>query len=257
MNTVLDGLIIIDHKGAIQSFNPSAERIFGYAAGEVIGKNVRMLMPEPYHCGHDGYLKNYLDTGDKKVIGIGREVSGRRKDGSDFPMELGVNEMQLAGERMFVGTVRDITERKQAEKEIRQHLAALKHSNQELALSEERYEMAVLGMSVGLWDWNIQTNELYWSKQFKDMLGIDALDIKPCYNEFADRLHPDDKDATLKSFSATWSIIRLIVRNAGCGATTETMYGFMPAGRRNGMRPASRFAWWAPQTISASAKNWR
>jgi len=120
MNTVLDGLIIIDEKGSVQSFNPSAERIFGYTPGEVIGQNVKMLMPEPYHAGHDGYLHNYLTTGDKKVIGIGREVSGKRKDGSVFPMELGVNEMRLDGARMFVGTVRDISERKEAERQLKE-----------------------------------------------------------------------------------------------------------------------------------------
>lgn len=117
MDTVLDGLISIDEKGTIQSFNASATRIFGYQPEEVIGKNVNMLMPEPYHAGHDGYLKNYLTTGEKKVIGIGREVSGKRKDESVFPMELGINEMRLDGARMFVGTVRDISVRKEMEAE--------------------------------------------------------------------------------------------------------------------------------------------
>ncbi len=112
INTVLDGLIIIDDKGSMQSFNPAAELIFGYHPDEVIGQNVKMLMPEPYHSEHDGYLSNYLNTGEKKVIGIGREVSGKRKDGSVFPMELSVNGMQIDGEHMFVGMVRDLTEKK-------------------------------------------------------------------------------------------------------------------------------------------------
>ncbi len=132
MNTVLDGLITIDEKGIVQTFNPASVRIFGYQPEEVIGHNVKMLMPEPYHSRHDGYLKNYLSTGEKKVIGIGREVSGRRKDGSIFPMDLGINEMNVAGRRMFVGTVRDISERKKAEQEIQQYVSALKRSNQEL-----------------------------------------------------------------------------------------------------------------------------
>lgn len=132
MNTVLDGLIIIDSHGIIQSFNQAAVRIFGYAPEEVIGQNVKILMPNPYRDGHDGYLKNYLDTGDKKVIGIGREVEAQRKDGSIFSMELGVNEMSLRGQRMFVGTIRDITERKQAETEIEDYVEKLKCSNQEL-----------------------------------------------------------------------------------------------------------------------------
>jgi two-component system, LuxR family, sensor kinase FixL len=115
METVLDGLIIIDSDGLIQTFNLAAEKIFGYTPEEVIGRNVNMLMPEPYHSQHDGYLSHYLKTGEKKVIGIGREVSGRRKNGSVFPMELGINEMPVGGSRMFVGTIRDITERKEAE----------------------------------------------------------------------------------------------------------------------------------------------
>lgn len=132
MNTVLDGLITIDSQGYIQSFNPAAVRIFGYQPGDVIGKNVKMLMPDPYHSGHDGYIRNYLETGERKVIGIGREVAAKRKDGSIFPMELGINEMNVNGDRMFVGTIRDITERKKAEAEIADYLKKLKRSNQEL-----------------------------------------------------------------------------------------------------------------------------
>lgn len=132
MNTVLDGLVTIDQLGTIRSFNPSSVRIFGYQPEEVVGHNVRMLMPEPYHSEHDGYLRHYMTTGEKKVIGIGREVAARRKDGSVFPMELGINEMWLDGERMFVGTIRDISERKDAEAAIHDYVERLKRSNQEL-----------------------------------------------------------------------------------------------------------------------------
>lgn len=125
LNTVIDGIITIDHHGNIQSFNRSAERIFGYRPDEVIGKNVKMLMPDPYHSEHDGYLKNYQETGDKKVIGKGREVEAQRKDGSIFSMELGVNEMAVSGEKMFVGTIRDISDRKQAEQALRDNQAKL------------------------------------------------------------------------------------------------------------------------------------
>jgi len=118
LNTVLDGIITIDHKGTIQGLNPSATRIFGYMPEEIIGQNVKMLMPEPYKSEHDQYLKNYLDGGQGKIIGIGREVEAKRKEGTVFPMELAVSEMQISGERMFVGTIRDITSRRQAENEI-------------------------------------------------------------------------------------------------------------------------------------------
>ncbi|WP_018693783.1 sensor histidine kinase [Algicola sagamiensis] len=125
MDTVLDGFIIIDDMGVIQSFNQSAVKAFGYQAEEVIGKNVSMLMPEPYRVEHDQYLANYKDTGLKKIIGIGREIIAQRKDGSCYPMELAVNEMQLDGQRYFVGTIRDISERENLIKE-------LKRSNEDL-----------------------------------------------------------------------------------------------------------------------------
>lgn len=125
LNTVIDGIITIDNKGLIQSFNPSAERIFGYSANEVMGKNVKMLMPAPYHDGHDGYLQNYFATGDKKVMGKGRQVEAQRKDGSTFAMELGVNEMKINNETMFVGTIRDISDRKFAEQALKENQAKL------------------------------------------------------------------------------------------------------------------------------------
>ena len=125
LNTVIDGIITIDHLGTIHSFNRSAERIFGYTPEEVIGHNVKMLMPDPYHREHDSYLKNYQDTGEEKIIGKGREVKAQRKNGSIFSMELGVNEMAVSGERMFVGTIRDISDRKKAEEELRDNQAKL------------------------------------------------------------------------------------------------------------------------------------
>ena len=118
VDTVVDGIILIDAKGAIWDFNPIAERIFGYSAREVIGQNVKRLMPEPYHSEHDGYIAHFLHTGEKRIIGIGREARGRRKDGSEFPMELAVSEMRLGERVMFTGIVRDITERKLAEEEL-------------------------------------------------------------------------------------------------------------------------------------------
>jgi two-component system CheB/CheR fusion protein len=118
LETAVEGIITIDERGAIESLNPSAEKMFGYSTREAIGKNVKLLMPEPFQHEHDGYLKNYRQTGHAKIIGIGREVMGRRKDGTIFPMDLSVSEVKLANRRMFTGFVRDITERKQLEKEI-------------------------------------------------------------------------------------------------------------------------------------------
>ncbi|MDP2963264.1 MAG: PAS domain S-box protein [Sulfurimicrobium sp.] len=127
VDTIVDGIIVIDAKGSIQTLNPAAVRLFGYAPDEVQGKNVKMLMPEPYAHEHDGYLHNYLSTGKKKIIGIGREVTGLRKDGSTFPMELSVSEMEVDGERLFNGIVRDITERKKTERLKSEFVSTVSH----------------------------------------------------------------------------------------------------------------------------------
>jgi two-component system sensor kinase FixL len=107
--TAVDGIVVIDARGAVQLYNSACERLFGYAANEVIGRNVNMLMPEPYRHEHDGYLASYKKSGDKKIIGIGREVSGRRKDGSVFPMYLSVGEGHTNEQRFFVGIIHDLT----------------------------------------------------------------------------------------------------------------------------------------------------
>lgn len=117
VDNVVDGLITINERGAIESFNPACENIFGYRAEEVLGQNIKILMPEPYHSEHDGYLSHYAATGNPHIIGTsGREVRGRRKDGSIFPMDLSVSAFQLKDGQHFSGVVRDITERKEAEK---------------------------------------------------------------------------------------------------------------------------------------------
>ena len=115
METVIDGLITIDEQGVVNSFNRAAEKIFGYRPEEVIGENIKILMPEPYHSSHGDFLANYRRTGEAKVIGVGREVVGMRKDGTTLPIELGVSETWVGRRRMFVGTVRDITDRKERE----------------------------------------------------------------------------------------------------------------------------------------------
>jgi PAS domain S-box-containing protein len=118
VNTAVDGIVTIDEKGIVESVNPAAERLFGYSVDEVIGQNISMLMPNPYKREHDGYLANYLRTSTAKIIGIGREVVGLRKDGATFPMDLAVSEFCIGERRMFTGIVRDISKRKELESEV-------------------------------------------------------------------------------------------------------------------------------------------
>jgi len=128
----IDGIISIDQQGIVQSYNSACEKLFAYPANEVIGQNIKMLMPPPFHQEHDGYLSAYKHTGEKKVIGIGRQVKGQRKDGSIFPMELGVSEFYASGQKFFTGVVRDITERVKHEEERESLINALTRSNEEL-----------------------------------------------------------------------------------------------------------------------------
>lgn len=126
IETAVDGIMIIDQAGIIRLYNPACERLFGYGADEVLGRNVKVLMPEPYHSEHDDYIRRYLRTGEKRIIGIGREVQGRRKDGSTFPMHLSVGEGEENGERFFVGIVHDMTGQRQADAVLQQREAHLR-----------------------------------------------------------------------------------------------------------------------------------
>jgi two-component system sensor kinase FixL len=133
LDTVLDATIVSKKDGTIISFNAAAVRQFGYTPEEVIGENLRMLMPEPYHHEHDGYLERYLRTGEKRIIGRDRVVVGKRKDGSTFPMKLAVGETRSSGETFFTGFVRDLTERAESAarlQEIQGELARLARLNE-------------------------------------------------------------------------------------------------------------------------------
>lgn len=134
VETAVDGIITIHADGVIDSVNPAAERIFRYAAGELIGQNVSMLMPEPYRSEHDGYVARFLATGESRIIGVGREVMGRRKDGSVFPMHLSVGEMRVGGRPMFTGIVHDVTERRRIEDELARIEARTRALAQEAAV---------------------------------------------------------------------------------------------------------------------------
>jgi two-component system, LuxR family, sensor kinase FixL len=136
LETSPDGLITIDENGMVQSFNPAAERMFGHHAAEVIGQNVSCLMPSPYRDEHDGYLERFLRTGERRIIGIGREVLGQRKDGAIFPMELAVGEVRAEGQRLFAGFVRDVSARQRAEHRVQELQSELIHVSRLSAMGE-------------------------------------------------------------------------------------------------------------------------
>jgi len=139
-DNILEAIITIDEKGRIASVNSVAERIFGWSEHEIIGQNINMLMPEPYHSEHDGYLANYMGGGEPKIIGREHEVSAKRKNGSIFPITLGISDVRLENQRMFIGVIRDISERKRAEKELAESAQKLQtyfdqtQSEQQLAM---------------------------------------------------------------------------------------------------------------------------
>jgi two-component system sensor kinase FixL len=136
LETIPDAMVVIDAQGLIQSFSTAAERLFGYTSDEVQGRNVNMLMPSPYREAHDGYLARYFATGERRIIGIGRVVVGRRKDGGTFPMELSVGEVSREGHRLFTGFIRDLTERQETEARLQDLQTELLHVSRLSAMGQ-------------------------------------------------------------------------------------------------------------------------
>ena len=136
LDTVPDAMIVIDERGVVQSFSTAAERLFGYAPDEVIGNNIKMLMPTPYRENHDAYINRYLQTGERRIIGIGRVVVGERKGGATFPMELAVGEMKSGNRRFFTGFIRDLTERQKTEARLQELQSELVHISRLTAMGE-------------------------------------------------------------------------------------------------------------------------
>lgn len=177
IDTVVDGIITIDAHGNIQTVNPTAERLFDYSATEMVGQNVKMLMPEPFHQAHDGYLQSYISTGQKKIIGIGREVIGRRRDGSTFPMELAVGEMRVQGEPMFTGIIRDVSERNAA--------------RQALQESTDRLRLATQAAGMGVWEYDLGSRELVWDDRMFQIYGIKRENFANAFEAWNSCLTPE------------------------------------------------------------------
>ncbi len=191
LENAADGIITIDEQGIVESFNPAAVGMFGYAAEEIIGQSVSLLMPSPHREEHHRHLSRYCAGGTSKVIGIRREEMGRRADGSVFPMDLSVSELQLSGRRIFSGIVRDITTRKQAEQAVKE--------------SQERFALAVRGTNDGIWDWNVLTGEIYYSPRWKTMLGYEEQEVENTFAGWERLLHPEDRPRARDTVQAYFS----------------------------------------------------
>ncbi|MBI3437673.1 MAG: PAS domain S-box protein, partial [Proteobacteria bacterium] len=135
-DTVPEAMIVINTDGVVQSYSLSAERMFGWRPNEAVGRNINLLMPEPFRSQHDDFVRRYLSTGERRIIGIGRIVVGQRKDGSTFPMELAVGEVGSGGARVFTGFIRDLTERRESEARLQELQAEVVHISRLSAMGE-------------------------------------------------------------------------------------------------------------------------
>lgn len=215
INSVADGIVVIDEKGEIERINPGLENMFGYASDELIGRNVKILVPRPDHEQHDSYLHNYLKTGKAKIIGSGRELKGQHKNGKLIPIELGISEISLNYEHHFVGLIHDITERNTA-KETLQEL------NNDLLESDKILRMSLTGAGAGYWHMDFDRGVLKMDKRSVEIFGIPGIqgdDFVCRYQDWAKWVHPDDfpvaqdtlmdalADLEVKSFFLDYRII--------------------------------------------------
>jgi len=219
IDTAVDGIITISKRGLVESINPAAARLFGYHPEEVIGNNIKMLMPEPDKSGHDQYLKNYQTTHHRKIIDIGREVTGLKKDGTKFPFHLGVSEVKLKDSIIYTGILHDLTEKKIAEEQLLGYAKALETSQLQLQqyagnlelkvqqrtkdLEESQYKLneAQAIAQVGHWEWNLQKEQLFFSKgmyRIFDLKENSAVTTEKMISYF----HPEDRQMILDKVAA-------------------------------------------------------
>jgi len=189
LDAAVDAIIVIDHRGVIQEFSQAAQRVFGYTAEEIIGRNVNVLMPEPYHGEHDGYLARYVGSRDPHIIGVGREVRAKRKDGSQFPCDLAVGQVEGVEPPRFIGFIRDIRARKEAEEQLRR-------SEAELRLAQELANLGNYVMHVG------GSAPDYFSPQLYRILGVQPGDTRIVREEFLGRwVHAGDRKRVANEFA--------------------------------------------------------
>ena len=182
------GIITIDSRGVVQTFSPAAERLFGYQSGEMIDRNVSQLMPEPDHSAHDGYLNNYLTTGVARIIGMGREVTGLRKDGTHFPLHLSVGKFAIDGQTMFTGIVHDLT-------------AEVEHRNS-LRVSEERFQQLVANIDEMFMLRTVAPIKyIYVSPAVHQIYGVTVDQALADPEIFFTMIHPDDAALVRKTMT--------------------------------------------------------
>lgn len=187
INHTRDGIIQINDKGIIKLFNTATEKMFGYKSEEVIGKNINILMPEPFQSQHDGFLKRHIDGNNQTYPGLEREVPALRKDGSIFPMYVSIARMRFGNEYYYIGVLRDVTEEKQAEEALRQ--------------SEERLEMALDAAREGIWDLDVVSGNIYFSPQWGELLGYNQEGIPMHIEQWKALIHPADKKRVLQAMN--------------------------------------------------------
>ncbi|MGJ1192818.1 PAS domain-containing sensor histidine kinase [Sphingobacterium siyangense] len=212
----IDGIITIDNRGNVESINPAALELFGYQAEEVIGHNISMLMPEPDRGNHDGYLHNYQTTGHKKIIGIGREVMGLKKNGETFPFRLAVSEVWLKDKNIFTGFIHDLSREKAAEDMLKQHSAELEHKvserTRDLISLVSELEKAKAEVSKSL-EKEIELNQLksrfvsMASHEFRTPLSSVQLSAS-LIEKYSER--PDDKANIIKHTNKIKSAVQLL-----------------------------------------------
>jgi PAS domain S-box-containing protein len=189
VDSIVDPIITIDELGHIQTANLATEKVFGYALEEILGQNIKVLMPDPYQSEHDNYLRNYRTTGVKKIIGIGREMEGLRKDGSIFPMQLTVCEVDYPDKILFTGIVRDISKRRQAEEALRE--------------KEQQWQLFSQATNSLLWNWDFADDSVERNIAFETTFGYSNKDVSPTIAWWIERLHDEDRERVMAVFQET------------------------------------------------------
>lgn len=187
LQVIPNPVVIIDSYGIVRFFNKAAETIFQLSADEIIGENLKILMPEPYRSAHDGFIQRYLEGGAPKIIGIGREVEGIKKDGTQFPVHLSVAQITYQKRIAFIGILTDISK--------------LKDTEQSLRHNQDRYRLLEKASHIGLWEWDIPTGDVFWSDLVPQLFGQQSKNVETSFDHFIQSVHPDDREIVLQKIN--------------------------------------------------------